>query len=83
MSLERNDDGYVHYRDDTDSRAWFEAQWRIWPKRADERYTTNISFHYGGVRAFREFHGREPELSREFSSHVAWHDKHPHSEAEV
>lgn len=60
---------------DAETRAWFEKQWRIWPQRADDRLTTNIALHYGGVVAYRQLHGREPELSRDFQSHVTWHDR--------
>jgi len=60
----------------SETQAWFERQWLIWPKRADERFTTNISFHYGGVLAFRKVKGRDPAMSADFASHVAWHDRH-------
>lgn len=58
-----------------EQRAWFERQWRIWPERADQRYTTNLSFHHGGVQAFRAEHGREPAMSRDFRSNVEWLDR--------
>lgn len=61
---------------DTETREWFERQWRIWPKRADERLTTNIAMHYGGVVAYRAEHSSEPAMSRDFQSHVRWLDQH-------
>ncbi len=62
---------------DAETRSWFERQWGMWPIRADERLTTNVSFHYGGVVAFRMEHNKEPQMSRDFRSHVDWHDRHP------
>lgn len=61
---------------DAETRAWFERQWKLWPERADPKLTTNISLHYGGVLAYRIEHGREPELSDDFRSHVEWFDNH-------
>jgi len=69
-------DGRSCYLDDEASRPWFERQWSIWPVRADNELTTNISFHYGGVLAYRELHKREPALSDDFRSCVEWHDSH-------
>ena len=66
---------------DAETRDWFHRQWKIWPKRADERLTTNISLHYGGVLAYRAEHDRDPEMSKDFASHVAWHDKNNLEEA--
>jgi len=73
--------GYrLYYEDDLAEREWFERQWKIWPERAHQDRTTNVSFHYGGVCAFREINGRDPAMSKDFASHVAWHDRHkePH-----
>lgn len=75
MSDESREDGRSCYADG-DSRDWFERQWAAWPTRVDQRYTTNISFLYGGVLAFRAEHGRDPKMSRDFASHVKWHDQH-------
>jgi len=55
-----------------ETRAWFERQWAMWPRRADERLTTNLSLHHGGVIAYRLEHGKEPEMSRDFASNVKW-----------
>lgn len=35
-------------------------------KRVDERYTTNISFLYGGILVYRELYGSTPEVSKEY-----------------
>ena len=52
---------------DKETREWFHKQWLIWPKRADERLTTNISLHCGGVVAYRiENDGRDPLMSEQF-----------------
>lgn len=61
---------------DAKTKDWFHRQWKIWPERADERLTTNISLHYGGVKAYRIEHGRDPEMSKDFASCVDWHDRH-------
>ncbi|GAM01722.1 hypothetical protein SP5_068_00900 [Sphingomonas parapaucimobilis NBRC 15100] len=75
--MSNRDEGREHYANSDDStRLWFERQWAIWPERADERFTTNMSFHYGGVCAFREANGCDPVMSKDFASHVAWHDRH-------
>lgn len=70
----RLDGQYCYAAGDSETREWFHRQWKIWPRRADDRLTTNIGFHYGGVLAFRIEHGRDPEMSRDFKSHVDWHD---------
>ena len=81
MSDENQAEGQGLYRTgDPEMRGWFECQWRIWPRRADEKFTTNLSFHYGGVLAFRELHSREPLLSDQFREHVEWMDRQ-HAEA--
>lgn len=66
---------YLYAAGDAETRAWFERQWAIWPDRADEKLTTNISFHYGGVQAYRIEHGKEPELSSQFASCIKAHDR--------
>lgn len=76
MPYENRAQGKAHYGSgDPETRAWFERQWKIWPNRAHPERTTNISFHYGGVLAFREEHSCEPKISRDLASHVAWFDK--------
>jgi hypothetical protein len=60
---------------DAETQAWFESQWKIWPTRSHQERTTNVAFHYGGVLAFREARGFDPEMSRDFRSHVDWHDR--------
>lgn len=72
---------YLYSVGDADAKAWFHRQWQIWPERADERLTTNIGLHYGGVLAYRIEHGTDPEMSKDFASHVAWHDKNNSKEA--
>ena len=61
---------------DSDTISWFEDQWKIWPKRARAENTTNISFLYGGLLAYRVFNIAEPELSSEYKTHVEWMDNH-------
>jgi len=61
---------------DAETKAWFEKQWKIWPRRADPKLTTNISLHYGGVCQFRIEHGRDPEMSRDFLGCVKQLDKY-------
>ena len=72
MSDENQNDGYALYADgDHKTRLWFLTQWRIWPKRADERFTTNISFLTGGVLAYRALNeGRDPPMSPDFQHAV-------------
>ena len=65
----------LYAQGDAETRQWFERQWSIWPKRANDTLTTNISLHYGGVVQFRAEHGREPALSEQFADCVAYHDK--------
>lgn len=78
MSEQNQLDGANHYADgDVAAKLWFARQWAAWPKRVDERYTTNISFLYGGLTAYRVEHGCEPKLSEQFASNVAYLDKHP------
>lgn len=78
MSEQNEIDGANHYDDGgPKTRNWFERQWSAWPKRVDERYTTNISFLYGGVKAYRVEHGRDPELSEGMAYNVQFLDRHP------
>jgi len=61
---------------DKETREWFAKQWAIWPRRADERLTTNISLHYGGVVAYRiEHDGKNPPMSRSFATNVSVMDR--------
>lgn len=76
MSAQNRADGQKCYATgDAEIRAWFEHQWEIWPDRAHYDRTTNLSFHRGGVLAFREMHGRDPKMSRDFQSNVQWLDR--------
>ncbi len=77
MSDENTATGRQLYAEgDAATRAWFERQWSIWPKRADERFTTNLSFHWGGVCRFREENGRDPVMSKQFAEGVRVMDGH-------
>ena len=77
MSEQNQTEGQQLYAiGDAETRAWFERQWKIWPKRADEHLTTNLSLHYGGIIAYRIEHGKEPALSKDLRSNVEWHDQH-------
>lgn len=73
----RSDGQYLYAAGDQETKDWFQRQWKIWPKRADERLTTNLSFHYGGIRAYRIDHGTDPEMSKDLASNIAWFDKQP------
>lgn len=76
MSGDNRADGKNCYAaGDAEIRSWFERQWKIWPNRADPERTTNLSFHHGGVQAFREVHGREPQMSGHFEVNVAYMDR--------
>lgn len=77
---------YLWAAGDLETREWFEKQWRIWPERADETLTTNLSLHYGGVLAYRTEHGRDPEMSDDFRKNIAFFDheqKHPRMAIEL
>ena len=61
---------------DEETREWFHKQWKIWPTRADSKLTTNISFHYGAIKAYRIENGNEdPAISNEFMPHILYLDK--------
>ena len=77
MSIGNETEGqYLYAVGDDETKAWFQRQWKIWPERADECLTTNISLHYGGVVAYRIDNERDPEMSAYFRSHVDWLDEH-------
>jgi hypothetical protein len=59
---------------DQETRDWFERQWRIWPARADERLTTNLSLLHGGVTMYREMHSYDPIMSDDLAMNVEWLD---------
>lgn len=61
---------YLYTYGDEETRQWFAKQWKMWPERADERLTTNLSLHYGGVVAFRAINSSEPEMSDQFREGV-------------
>lgn len=76
MSDQNREDGRSCYASgDAECRTWFERQWHIWPERQHPERTTNLSFHHGGVQAFRAAHGHEPAMSEQFASNVAWLDR--------
>lgn len=69
-------EGRDHYINSPNSRSWYHRQWKIWPERADDSYTTSLSFHYGGVMAYRELNeGKNPEMSGHLQANVEWLDK--------
>lgn len=71
MSDDNRNTGQLLYASgDAETRDWFERQWAAWPARVDPRLTTNLSFHYGGVVAYRIEHDRDPEMSAEFKSNI-------------
>lgn len=71
MSDQNTKDGRECYLNEPgDTRAWFENQWRLWPARVDEDRTCNISFHYGGILAYREVHKRNPKVSPYLKTHI-------------
>lgn len=76
MSLTNRGEGQLCYATgNAETRAWFERQWMIWPERAHPERTTNLSFHHGGVQAFRAEHSREPEMSESLRSNIAYMDR--------
>lgn len=81
MSENERQGQYLYASGDAETKDWFHRQWKIWPERADERLTTNVSLHYGGVVAYRIEHGADPEMSADFAAHVAWHDRMAAKEA--
>ena len=66
---------YLYRVGDAETRDWFERQWRIWPRRADLRLTTNGRLHYEGLLAYRAIHGHEPQMSDLFREHVRVMDR--------
>lgn len=76
MSDKNRGEGYEYYKIGGErARLWFEEQWRIWPNRAHPQRTTNLSYHHGAVNAYREVHGRDPGMSDQFKSNVAYLDR--------
>lgn len=62
-------EGYICFNNaDIQTVQWFRDQWRLWPKRVDERYTTNIGFLYGAYKACVE-DGFIPMVSDQLASH--------------
>lgn len=77
MSVENEAEGRaLYFGGDVEARDWFERQWAAWPKRVDVANTTNISFLYGGVTAYRTENFTDPDMSADFAVHVKWHDNH-------
>jgi hypothetical protein len=75
------DGAWCYCNGSKETRDWFEQQWALWPKRVHDKRTTNGSFHYGALRAYREEHGDDPFMSPEFAAHVRVMDgfaKEPH-----
>ena len=78
MSEQNEIDGANCYAEgDAKIRNWFERQWAAWPERVDEKKTTNISWLYGGVKAYRVEHGRDPTFSEGMAYNVKFLDRHP------
>lgn len=71
---------YLYGAGDTETRSWFERQWRMWPERAEEHLTTNVSLHYGGVQQYRIEHECDPAMSPEFAAAVARLDRYRNEE---
>ena len=64
-------DGYNFHKQCSDKdKQWFLEQWKRYPERVDLKATTNLAFLYGGLKAYREEHQEDPEMSRDFTSHV-------------
>jgi hypothetical protein len=61
---------YLYAVGDAETKDWFHRQWKAWPTRVDERLTTNIALHHGGVIAYRLEHGADPEMSDQFAACV-------------
>lgn len=76
MSEDNRTTGQLLYaQGDAETRDWFERQWAAWPERVDPRLTTNLSFHYGGVVAYRIEHERDPPMSAAFKSNIQFLEK--------
>lgn len=77
MSVDNETDGYLLYKEGKeDTNSWFHKQWKHWPERVDSNNTTNLSFLYGGIRAYREINKKEPELSKDLKSSIEFLDKY-------
>lgn len=74
---------HLYAAGDEETRDWFHRQWKAWPKRVDERLTTNGSLHYGGLLAYRIERGEDPEMSDEFRIHVDVMDRFAHLRREA
>ncbi len=66
-----------YLRGNTKTQQWFQKQWAMWPKRADIAFTTNLSFHHGGIQAFREQHGCDPDMSSDLAANIKYLDGNP------
>jgi len=81
MSTDNETDGYSLYKEgEEETLSWFHKQWKHWPTRVNPNNTTNLSFLYGGIRAYRELHDKEPELSEDLSSSIKYLDKYKKEE---
>lgn len=70
MTDNEADGADCYLRGDKTTRDWFHRQWEMWPRRADERLTTNGSFHYGALTTYRQYNEGDPPMSAEFKMHV-------------
>lgn len=77
MSVDNETDGYTLYKEgNNDTNAWFHEQWKKWPTRVNPANTTNLSFLYGGIRAYRELNNKDPEISKDLASNIKFLDKY-------
>lgn len=74
MSDKNQAEGHAQYLMEEDSRPWFLEQLKQWPKRVNDKYTTNISYLYGGVLAHRELYGITPDMSKDYANCLKWMD---------
>jgi len=76
MSDQSRNEGAACYKAaDAETRKWFEQQWRIWPKRADEAFTTSLAFHHGAIQAYRAERSRDPEVSADLRMNLRYLDR--------
>lgn len=77
MSADNQTNGYELYKKGEESLiSWFHEQWKHWPTRVNPNNTTNLSFHFGGILAYREIHKKEPEISNDLKSSIKWSDRY-------
>ena len=76
MGIDNETDGYNCYKEGKEENLlWFHEQWKHWPTRVNPNNTINLSFLYGAIRAYRELHDKEPEISKDLASNIKFLDR--------